>query len=138
MEQKPRILTKKAYKGLNPCYLKFLTKLILSISTQLASLFLDFFFLLRNSVSSRELPDSIQIKVLHFIENNAIQKAGAAMFYSILYFSEFLSSHENIWSSQVNSGTQGKHALGKTMLKSVVFKGHLSKLYLLGALLTGM
>lgn len=47
MEQRPRMLTKKAYKELNPCYLKLLTKLISSMLTQLASLFLELLFFLK-------------------------------------------------------------------------------------------
>lgn len=129
MEQRPRMLTKKAYKELNPCYLKLLTKLILSVLTQLASLFLDLFFL-RNHMSRRELPDSIQIKFLHFTENNAIRKQVQQCFILFYIFLSFLLIQENILSFGSN-GAQRKYALGITRLKLVIFKEHIFKLDLL-------
>lgn len=106
----------------------------------LASLFLDhFFFLLRNHVSRRELPDFSQVNFLYFIENNTIRRQAQQcfiLFYIFLSFS--LTSQENILSFWVNSRAHRNHALGITRLKLVIFKGHLSKLDLIWALLTGM
>lgn len=47
------------------------------------------------------------------------------MFYSILYFSEFLIYQENILSFGSDSDAQKKNALGITRMKLVIFKGRI-------------
>lgn len=75
----------------------------------------------------------------YFIENNTISKQVQQcfiLFYNITSFS--LTSQRNILSFGVNGGAHRKHELRITRLKLVIFKGHLSKLDLIWALLTGM
>lgn len=101
------------------------------------SLFL--FFPLRCHVSRRELPESSQIKFLYFIENNAIRsRCSNALFYSISFWVSILFHRKTFWDFYLNIDAHRKCALGITNSKLGIFKGHLSKLDLIGTLLTAM